>query len=418
MDEHLREIEKKLDALLATFDAQSYKINDVLYFFPDEIFQDSILLLRECKLPKTYSSYKDFLRDKFFAKLGFEENDLILFIDGGVYGKVYFQIELPADCAERRGCGLPLELLKEHKQTFFANDSYKEDVLALLRYVIDDNLSFRKINPIEFKKIYLSVLVNIFEIVVMEDTSLKDLRSIKGLSYYLLRDMFDELMLFIAGNILFHFSNQDKKAFEFLSYFSVYGSVGVDGERYKANPILDESSYAWNMTTIRSTMIQHKRAKQAIYDKKNALISIGKKLELYKINEQELKKQIKEGNKLIHGAEAKIANIHKILDKLQDTDANEVVFVEDGQEKSYQRKELLAKIYKKEDEAISEKTKLLKSLKDAEMALENKKKEIYVWEKKYAENKGLLAVAEKSGHPIDKQYERIQRALAKTLTAR
>ena len=38
--------------------------------------------------------------------------------------------------------------------------------------------------------------------------------------------------------------------------------------------------------------------------------------------------------------------------------------------------------------------------------------------KKYTESKEIIATIETNGHPIDKQFERIQRALAKTLTRR
>lgn len=53
-----------------------------------------------------------------------------------------------------------------------------------------------------------------------------------------------------------------------------------------------------------------------------------------------------------------------------------------------------------------------------QMRLSNKNKEIEMWEKRYAEAKAFVETSEKNAHPLDKQYERIQRALAKTLASR
>lgn len=418
MDDQFSAVEKKIEQFLKTFNLEKYRVHEALYFMKEDAIGEIVSSLYECKLPKNYTSYKDVLRDKFFKNLGFGKNDLVLFVEGEVYGKLFFQVDVPSDTPDKRACSLPVELLEEYKQKFFKQNAHKEKVTILLTHAVEDILSFRKINPLEFKKIFIPVLVNIFEIVVIEYTDLDDLRSIKGLSFYLLREMFDELMLFIAEDILFNFSNQDRKAIEFLSHFSVHETIDTKGERYKPNPILDESNHAWNMTTIRSTILQHKRAKQAAYDKKNSLIVISKKLEAYKIDEKELNKQILLEEKTLEELKVKIKNIHKTLDRLQDSDSPEVMFVENGEEKSFQRNGLIVKMFKKEDDIIAEKNRLQKYIKEIENAVENKKKEIYVWEKKYEESSEMLAKVETNGHPMDKQYERIQRALAKTLATR
>jgi molecular chaperone DnaK (HSP70) len=78
----------------------------------------------------------------------------------------------------------------------------------------------------------------------------------------------------------------------------------------------------------------------------------------------------------------------------------------------------MAKMFKKEDELFNQRTKVQKTIKDIENAITNKQRESFVWEKKYTESKEIIATIEANGHPIDKQFERIQRALAKTLTKR
>ncbi|MFW9618109.1 MAG: hypothetical protein ACMV1K_01490 [Sulfurospirillum sp.] len=418
LEESFSDVEKKIDLFLEQFDITKHKAHDAVYCFEENEMSEIISLLHNCKLPKKYHSYKDVLQEKLFQTLELEKNDLILCSDGLIYIKLFFQTESPEEGPDRRACGLAQDVLETYKQQFFPNDSHKEKIFALHHSVVEDILSFRKITPPEFKKLFIPVLINMVEIVVIMYSDLEDLRTIRGMTLYLLRDVFDDLMLFIAEDILFNFSNEDRKAIEFLNYFSINETIDAHGRRHKPNPILDESNHAWNMTTIRSTMIQHKKSKQALYDKKNSLIAIKKKLDTQKIEQNELNSQIRSAEKEIEEIDLKITNIHKTLQKLQESNAAEVTFVENGEEKLYDSKLLMAKMFKKEDELFNQRTKVQKTIKDIENAITNKQRESFVWEKKYTESKEIIATIEANGHPIDKQFERIQRALAKTLTKR
>lgn len=418
MEESFSDIEKKIDVLVQQFDPKKYKPHGALYYFKEDDIGEIISALHTCKIPKKYNSYRDILQEKFVPKLGLGNNDLFLCVDGAIYGKIFFQVESSPEGPDKRACGLPPEVLESYKKNFFPDNSYREEIGKLLFSAVEDVLSFKKVNSLEFKKMFIPVFVNLVEIVVIEHTDLEDLRSIRGLTYYLLREMFDEMMLYVSEDILFHFSNQDRKAIEFLSHFSVHESIDAKGNRYKPTPILDESNRAWNMTTIRSTMIQHKKSKQALYDKKNSLIAIKKKLETFRSEQKELSKQIVKEQEIYKELEAKVGNIHKTIDRLQQSDAVEVKFTEDGEEKVFQRTVLIGKLFKKEDDILNQKSKIQRSIKEIEQAISNKQKDIYVWDKKYAEGEAIISSIESSGHPIDKQYERIQRALAKTLATR
>lgn len=418
MEEQFGDIEQKIDQFLKDFNTSKYQVHEFLHYFEEDDIAEIISLLHGCKIPKKYGTYQSILIEKFSKKLRLGENDLLLFAEGSVYIKRFFQVEMTGNAAERRACGLSLETLEAYKQKFFKNNSHREKILAFMPHVVEEALSYKKLSPIEFKKLFIPIFVNVVDIVVMAETQLEDLQSIRGLSYHLLREVFDDLMLFIASDILFHFSNQDKKAIEFLSCFSINESIDAKGNRYKPNPILDESNYAWNMTTIRSTMLQYKRAKQAVYDKKNSLIAIKQKFESHKIDQKELNKQIINEQEKLQEIDTKIKHIHQTIDKLQHTDAEEVAFVENGEEKIFKRKVLIGKMFKKEDVLLSQKNTILKLLREMDLSISNKEKEVYVWEKKYTEGKEILANIETVGHPMDKQYERIQRALAKTLATR
>lgn len=417
---HLKfsDIEKKIDTFFKTIDIKKYQLHEVLYGFEESELAEIISALHNCKLPKAYSTYKDVLRDKMTVYLELAPNDLVVFTEGGIYVKLFFQVDSSQEGADRRACGLTPETLDLYKKRFFPKDEYKEKVLEFLPHVVEESLSFKKLHPARFKKIFIPILVNTVEIIVLESSDLDDLRTIRGLTFFILREIFDDLMLYIAEDILFHFSNADRKAIEFLSFFSVHESIDPQGNRHKPNPILDESNHAWNITTIRSTMLQHRKAKQALYDKKNALINIKKKLETFNIEQKELNQQLLFGRAALDDLEEKIVNIHRTMQKLQETDAVEVKFNENGEEKIYQRTVLLGRLYKKEDEFLSEKTRLRRSVEEIDLKLANKQKEIDLWEKKYTEGKEFLSTVEAQGHPMDKQYERIRRALAKTLATR
>lgn len=412
------ENDHKIDQLFSQINPATSKLHDALYCFEDDQIGHIITFAQNHHSHKAHSSYKDFVREKLSQKLGFGPNDLILFTEDAVYAKLFFQIETDQESPDRRACGLSVEALEAYKAKYFPHQSYKEKIFDVLPYAMEDVLNFRKITPSRFQKLFIPVLVNVVEIVVIGYTDLEDLRTIRGLTYYLLRELFDDLMLFIAEDILFHFSNMDKKAIDFLSYFSINESIDAQGKRHKAHPILDESNYAWNITTIRSTMTQHKKAKQALYDKKNGLLTIKKKADAYKRELKELMKLLLSEQTALKNAEESISGLHKTVQRLQETDSQEVKFTENGQEKVFARNVLMSKLFKKEDALLSEKTKRRKAYDEIHTRFFNKQKEVDTWEKKYAESKEILASIEAKGHPMDKQYERIKRALAKTLASR
>lgn len=410
--------ERTIENFLKDFEPKEYLYLDVLYRFEEEDIAEMLTALHGCKLPKKYQTYKDVLHEKLAKKFSLTSNDLFLYTEDAIYIKLFFQAEAPENSEDRRACGISKETLETYKKQFFPQNEYKTRMLELLNFAIESTLNIKRINPSEFRSLFIPVLVNIADIVVIEYSELEDLRSVRGLSYFLLREMFEVLMLKIAEDILFHFSNQEKKAIEFLSHFGIHETIDAKGNRYKPNPILDESNRAWNMTTIRSTMIQHKKSKQTLYDKRHDLISIKKKLETYRNEQKELSKHIEKEHKTVEEADEKLDHIHQTLDRLEYTDTKEVKFLEDGEEKLFDRKSLIAQLFRKEDSLIKQKAKLHKSSKELELALSNKQKEIYVWEKKLSEAEKSLANLETQGHPIDAQYERIQRALAKTLSQR
>lgn len=417
---HLKtsEHDKAINLLLKKLDTDEARLHYALYCFEEKHIGPLVTLAQSTYPNKGHTSYKDVLCEKLKHKLDFGPNDLILFTEEIVYAKVFFQIETSPDSADRRACGLAIEQLEAYVKKFFPNNSYKEKILNLLPYAIEDHLNFRKITPTRFKKIFIPILVNLVEIVVIGYSDLEDLKTIRGITYYLLREIFDDLMLFIAEDILFHFSNMDRKAIEFLNHFSVNECIDAKGNRHKPNPILDESNHAWNLTTIRSTMLQYKKAKQTLYDKKNGLLGIKKKIDTFRRELKEILQFIAEEQKALMATEENIEHIHKTLQKLQETDAQEVKFTENGEEKVFHRMTLMSRLFKKEDTLLSEKNKLRKSLDELTMRFSNKQKEIDMWDKKYTESKNLLVSIEEKGHPIDKQYERIKRALAKTLASR
>lgn len=411
-------LDKIFDSFITTFDFKSCLYLDVLYHIEEEQIEDVITALNTAKLPKKYHTFKDFLHEKLFKALSLNATDLFLYTENGIYLKRFFQVEQPTNPADRRACGLSPELLSEYRQKFFPEDSYKKRIFELLSCAIDSTLNVRKISPSEFKSLFIPTFVNLSDIVVIENSDLDDLRSIRGLSFHLLREIFEEMMLKISEDILFHFSNQEKRAADFLGHFSIHETIDAKGNRYKPNPILDESNRAWNMTTIRSTMIQHKKSKQALYDKRNDLINIKRKIENFKLELKEISNHFKNEQHHTKLLEEKLDHIHHSLDNIQNTSSKEVKFSENGEEKVYERKQLITQLFKREDMLINEKAKQQKLIKEIELAFANKQKEILVWERRYSDAETALATLESQGHPIDAQYERIQRALAKTLSQR
>lgn len=394
-----------------------YKTHKYLYKIEGDVLDEVISLVLSSKSSKKSSNYKDYLRNKINQKLNIDRLDTLFFTDSAMYIKLFIHLKNKEE-GERRACGIESEVLEEYKKRYFEDDSHKDISMWLLEFVVEDLLSFRKISPYEFKKSFIAIFINLMELVVIEKCDIKDEKLLKGFSLYLLREMFDEFLLYIAEDILFHFSNQDKKAMEFLSCFSINETIDSKGVRYKANPILDDSNHAWNITTIRSTMLQYKRAKQAIYDKKNSLLHIKKRLQEYYFDMKELENVKKEKLKKLEKIEKKIESVRKNLNKVQEATSKKVKYKDADIEKIYDKKQLISKLYRQEDEFLTNKKDIEREIKEVDLKISNKQKDIGIWEKKLKESEKILATIEKKGHPIDKQYERIKKALAKTLARR
>ena len=200
-------VEKTIEKFFENFEPKEYLYLDVLYRFEEENIEEILTNARSCKLPKKYHSYKDLLQEQIAKKLSLTNNDLFLYTENVIYVKRFFQVETPANGPDRRACGISPEMLQEYKKRFFPNDEYKARMLELLTFALDSTLNIKKINPSEFRALFIPVFVNISDIVVIESSELEDLREIRGLSYFLLREMFEKMMLSIAEIILFHFSN-------------------------------------------------------------------------------------------------------------------------------------------------------------------------------------------------------------------
>jgi hypothetical protein len=412
-----KDVLKDFEVYLSKIDINSLRVQEMLYILKSDEMEEFLSLFNSVKLPHHYFSSKDLIREKLEEKFDIKSNDKIFFLDDGVYIKFFMQIE-SENTEDRRACGIAPEVLEGYKQEYFAHDLYKEEVFSTISLIVEDILNFRKINPSEFKRLFISTFVNMVEIIVIKNMDINDIKMIRGMSLYLLRELFDEILYYISDDILFHFANKDKKAEEFLSCFSVHETIDKKGIRHKPNPILDEGNHAWNMTTIRSTMMQHKKAKQAVYEKKASLSLIKKKFVSHKDDQIQFLKLKKEYEIKYEELVKSLENIQKTITKVQNVDSEKVKFIEHSIEKTFDKKPLIVKLLKKEDEMITQRNIYKKNMEECDLKISNKQKDIDIWERKYTEGKELLATIEKVGHPTDKQYDSIKKALAKTLVKR
>jgi len=390
-----------------------YRVHPYLYRIEDEDFNSLVAKYQSSKPV----GYKHVIRKEIIKKLNLSRLDTIFFTDSSLYIKLFIKLQEQSE-QERRACGLNQDELEEFKRFYFPNGEYKEISMWLLEFVVDDILSFKKITPYEFKNIFLIVFINMMELIVIENCDFSDEKSLKGFSLYLLREMFDHFLLYISETILYAFSNQDKKAIEFLSCFSVNETIDSKGVRYKANPILDESNHAWNITTIRSTLLQHKRAKEAIYDKKNALLHSKKKLQELELDLKNLELKRVEKLEKINEIEEKREKLHQNIDRVKEATTKTVKYKEGDVESTYSKQQLIAKLYRKDDDLLKVKKEILREIKDLELKIANKKRDVVMWEKRVKDSQKNLQNTQQTELPIDKQFERIKKALAKTLARR
>jgi len=409
----LKSYEEKIDKFFNNL--EKYRSHDFLYKISGADY-DEVMSYFESSKSSKQSAFKDIIRKTIIKKLNLSRLDTIFITSSEIYIKLFIRVD--EKDGERRACGIEVDLLEEYKNQYFSDELCKNYTFEVLEFVVEDILSFRKLTPYQFKKVFISVFINMMELIVIEITHIKETKNVKGFSLYLLREMFDDFLLFIAEDILFNFSNKDKKAIDFISAFKLSETIDANGVKYRANPIIDENQRVWNTTTIRSTMVQYKHAKQDIYNKKSALLGIKKKLKDYELELKELEKQKKKQMELISKINNKIKASHKNLEVVKNTTTDTIKFLDNGVEKIYQKNLLVTKLFKLEDILLDEKKSIDHVIKSLDIKASNKQKDIDIWAKKHHESEKVLKAIDEKGHPVDKQYKKLKESLAKTLAKR
>ena len=395
-DRAVNRVKLKLIEIIPQID--EFEIAQKLYRLEKEFVESLFEEIEEYDVSKFYFSHRDVLR--VIARDVFELNqrDIILFYEGRMFIKIFVLMECK-DPRERRFSGYSDEELTTLRELMSSPLTW-DDIEPMLLEVLSDELNFKVIHPLTFKKKFIDVLLAMMEFLVASKLPNMARDDIAALSAYYLREYFDDIMLYMSEYLLNLIVKRDKRAEDFLSFFSLDSKIYKE-KKIKPNPIIDENHQVWNPTTILSVALQKKQSNAMLFKQKQEIPKIHQKIKAITNEISEIDAQIEQVE----------FSLNRVLAELDDVRAD----LDDKDSKSGFE---ISKLFKKEDRLIEDRKTLESQLKMLEIQKNNKLKDIANWERiLQAENNKIRALEEKT-KPIEKRYELIKHALAKALAKR
>jgi len=246
----------------------------------------------------------DYIRNELFPHFSLESRDIVLFLRNRIYIRKFQDVKniLPQN---RRYDGFNVEKLDKLYKEHFPNGAW-DAILEYLPDMLSDQLNFSRIDNETFRKHFSKTAQATIEIMLVEDYKI-DKTYINGFSGYILRQYFNDILVYTAKNLLSQVESRYKHAEQFIKYYSNDITLEINGHRVKHNPIIDANSQQWNFSSILSMLIQYQQAKVRVKDQKDVIESTKNFLEQTKTSlrskksaKEEEEKKLREVNKTIH----------------------------------------------------------------------------------------------------------------------
>lgn len=233
------------------------------------------------------------------------EKDIILFLRGKISLRFYIPPQKYEDGKDRRFNGQDPELMAKLYHHYFPEGawSYISDVLD---EVLNEKLNFGMINNLYYRKNFIPVFRCMIEILLVDVISLDDRDYVEGLSGYVLRQHFDQILYHTAENLLMFVENRDKNAQTFIKDYTDDIIVDANGNRIQKYAIVDMKKQSWNYSSIVSLVMQYKQVKARVSSQEEAIIAALSRLE-------EVKEEMKAEKRNKDASLAKITEIEQTM---------------------------------------------------------------------------------------------------------
>lgn len=381
-----------------------YKKVEYLLSIPSDIRNR---LFEDFVTPEEARHYIRLLLNEIFE---LNPKDIILFLNQKIYIRYFMTANKISSSKDKRYAGESVEEMQSLYTKYFPLGVW-DAIESVLDDVLEDKLNFSKIDNPTFAKLFIPVFRSMVDVILEDILEESDRQRLEGLTGYILRQYFDEILMYTAKNLLVYVSSFDKNAEMFIKYYSDEIMIDAFGVKIQKPLIIDSRQQKWNFSSIVSIMIQYKQStlkiakqKEAIKGQNSRCLNCEEKMKSIIDHKNSLIAQKEEISINIHDTEKSIGEFHRKINKISKLlPQNETKLSE-----LFQRKKML---FESENEIIHE-------IESTKNKLINKYHELNRLKKRYEHEKATLETFQKQSEPIFENYNHIVHAIAKVLAKR
>lgn len=336
--------------------------------------------------------------------------DILFFIHGRITIRHYTPPQKFAEGVDKRFGGESIEDMEAMYNAYFPKGAW-EHVEPFLGEVLEEKLNFGVIDNQTFTRTFIPVFRSMIEILLLEIIQQEDRAKIDGFTGYVLRQVFHDIFIYTAKNLLQFIENRDKNAEAFIKYFSDEVIIDANGGKIQKYAVVDTKQQKWNYSAILSIMMQYKQVKQKILTQKETI----------KISEKEL---IQCQNELVEEKKSKDATTDSLADLQETISENEAaierVKLKTGEtpEEELSLKSQVNRLNYHQIELFDMKKKITTQIEVIKNKIANKISELTRRQRKLDNEKKTLQSYMEQMATILENYEMVSEALATVLTKR
>jgi len=206
-----------------------------------------------------------------------QERDIIFFLKGKIYVRYFIPKKKVPSGVDKRFSGESPEIMEELHAKYFPNGAW-EQIESVLNEILEEKLNFSYIDNATFRQTFIPVFRGMIDIMLLEVLEPDDRDKLEGLTGFVLRQNFDQILLFSAKNLLDYVEKRDKNAELFIKYYNEEVIIDANGNKIQKHAIIDSKQQRWNYSAILSIMMQYKQSKSRISLQKEAIAEAQERL--------------------------------------------------------------------------------------------------------------------------------------------
>ncbi len=376
-----------LDLLDIADDDAGYRRAEFLLILPETV--RGALLARFHGVPDEEA--RSCLRHAIETVFELQPKDIVLFLRSRIYIRFHVPPRPLAEGADRRFAGQDADAMATLFETHFPDGAW-EEIEAFLPDTLDDTINFSVIDNRTFNKTYITAFRNIVEIVILERVEGLSDAAVEGLTGYVLRHYFDDILAYTARELLYYVEERDRNAEAFVKYYKDEIIIDAEGKKVRKHAIIDAKKQSWNYSAILSVLMQYKQAKNRAAQQEEKCAAAAERVEALRneVGRERLAKQ---------QCDTKAAELSELYRYRHSSHADPA--------------------------PDSEETELLESLKHAREQVQtaarryrNKQTELENWKKQLKMQEDALAEVRQQNANVEEMIELIVNALAVTFAKR